>query len=138
MTIQDQTKIVRIIDPSTNHPSPLPSGERSKVRGNYKLFDFFLNDLCDSFNIIQDLVITEPQYLDSKFRQIFCPYLIFLFSTFLIMLATIRFNAKLTLRRIKVYYVLAYRKLPSKFDIMELTISQEIPESLFSVCLASS
>jgi hypothetical protein len=54
------------------------------------------------------------------------------------MLATIRFNAKLTLRRIKVYYVLAYRKLPSKFDIMELTISQEIPESLFSVCLASS
>jgi hypothetical protein len=39
---------------------------------------------------------------------------------------------------IEIYYVMAYRKLPSEFDIKELTISQEIPEFLFSVRLVSS
>jgi hypothetical protein len=51
-TIQDQTKIVRNIDPSTSNPSPLPSGERIKVRGSHEFFNSLLNDFYDSFHII--------------------------------------------------------------------------------------
>jgi hypothetical protein len=55
---------VRNIGPSTNDPSPLslwekanhlsplPVGERIKVRGAHKFSNFLLNDFYDSFYII--------------------------------------------------------------------------------------
>jgi hypothetical protein len=121
-TIQDQTKIVRNIDPSTSNPSPLPSGERIKVRGSHEFFNFLLNDFYDSFHIIQDFAITEPQYLDSKLRQLFCPYLIFPFSIFIIMLSAIGLYSKIAFRRIKVQYISTNGKLSSEFYSNQLAV----------------
>jgi len=87
------------------------------VRGNHEFSNFLLNDFCDSFYIIQDFAITEPQYLDSKLGQLFCSYLIPLSSIFIIVLSAIGFNTKSTLRRIEVNYVMANRKLPPELDI---------------------
>jgi len=54
------------------------------------------------------------------------------------MLSPISLYAKFKVRGVKIQYIIIYRKLSSKFNIGEATVSQHGPELLFSIGLIFS
>src|ERR1043166_9609135 len=115
--------------------SPLPGGERDRVRGFLWVpIDHIQNFFQHSLRILQDVIVPEPQHQVAHRLQndravcfISCR-----------VLAPIEFDDQLCLGTAKIDDILVDRHLPFKFQTVEATIAHAEPEDALGVRLIAA
>ena len=97
------------------------------------LFQLRLNYRNYSIDVVENIIIPKPQDCISTTIQVFCSFFIFIDKWFSIVLAPICFYNQSIFKINEIDYVRTNGLLPSELYTFYLSISQPIPEFIFSI-----